>query len=412
MNKKYITYSLEELLDDSDFISYLLEGTHKDEWELLLKSSPELKRKALKAKKIIETLHDSHEGLSEIEALALRQNIDRYNNLMLNKRKKKALFSILRYAAVIIFIISIGTAAWFQFGKENTEEVFQFSSIFTSPVGSDARLILHNGEEITLQKDNSVVEVNSSGEIVINQEQIIDTRQVSVGKSAAMNEVVVPYGKKSQLLLADGTKVWLNAGSRMAFPSEFNGTQRTVFIEGEAYFEVVHNTAQPFVVNARDVAVKVLGTRFNISAYSADETVETVLLEGKVALSDNSSKVLSKKEVILTPNQKALFGKASRQFDVGIVSDSELYTAWTSGWFRFSQESLFSVMRKLERYYNVQFVCDRDFSSGDLISGKLDLKDSLEQVMLALSDVAGIEYRIDENNVMITKTIGKLPLRK
>ena len=273
-------------------------------------------------------------------------------------------------------------------------------------------MILRSGEEIALQKENSIVEVGQSGEIKINKEQIINSHQALSGKSAAMNEVVVPYGKKSQLLLADGTKVWLNAGSRMAFPSEFTGTQRTVFLEGEAYFEVAHNTAQTFVVNAREVAVKVLGTRFNISAYTADETVETVLLEGKVSLSDNSSKALSKNEVMLAPNQKAIFGKESRQFEVGIVSDAELYTAWVSGWFLFSQESLFSVLRKLERYYNVQFVCDRDFPSGDMISGKLDLKDSLEQVMLALADVSGIEYRINDNNVTISKPIVELPLRK
>lgn len=412
MNKKYLTYSLEELLDDADFTAYLLHGIHKNEWELLFQSSPELKRKALQAKKIIEALRDSHEELSEKEVLTLWQNIDRYDNLMPKKRKTRVLYAIMRYAAIFLLLVSVGTFAWFYFGNDKADQGYQFSEIFTPPAGGDARLILHNGEEIALQKENSVVEVNPSGEIVINQEQIIDSRQASTRKSAAMNEVVVPYGKKSQMVLADGTKVWLNAGSRMAFPSEFTGTQRTVFLEGEAYFEVAHHAAQPFVVNAREVAVKVLGTRFNISAYTTDETVETVLLEGKVSLSDNSSKALSKKEVILVPNQKALFGKESRQFEVGIVSDAELYTAWVSGWFRFSQESLFSVFRKLERYYNVQFLCDRDFPSGDLISGKLDLKDSLEQVMMALADVAGIEYRINENNITITKAIGKLPLRK
>ena len=412
MNKKYLTYSLEELLDDTDFIAYLVHSTHKNEWELLFQSSPELKRKALDAKKIIENISDSHEELSEKEVLALWQNIDRYDKLLLNRHNKGVPYTILRYAAVILFLVSAGTVAWYYFGKDKSNEWFQFSETVTPPAGGDARLILRDGEEIALQKDNSMVEVNPSGEIVINQEQVIDPRQALTGKSAALNEVVVPYGKKSQLLLADGTKVWLNAGSRMAFPSKFSGTQRTVFLEGEAYFEVAHNAAQPFVVKVKEISVKVLGTSFNISAYTADATVETVLMAGKVSLSDNSSKALSKDEVILVPNQKALFGKESRQFDVGAVSDAELYTAWVSGWFLFTQESLFSVLRKLERYYNVQFVCDRDIQPGDLISGKLDLKDSIEQVMLALADVAGIEYSINENNITISKPIRKMPLRK
>src|SRR5690606_14480825 len=95
-----------------------------------------------------------------------------------------------------------------------------------------------------------------------------------------MNEVIIPYGKKSELLLADGTKVWLNAGSRLAFPSRFTRNTREVFLEGEACFQVAKNEEQLFIVKAGNLDVKVLGTHFNVSAYPADATIETVLLEG------------------------------------------------------------------------------------------------------------------------------------
>ena len=401
MNKKYFTYSIEELLDDDDFIAYLSYGVHKNEWEMLFQSSPELKRKALHAKKIIDTLCDSHEGLSEKEVMALWQSVDSFDNVVLNNKKKRVLYAIMRYAAVIIFLVSVGTVAWLYLGKDKANEGFQFSETYTPTSGGDSRLILHNGEEISLQKENSMVEVNPSGKIVINQEQIIDSRQAFTGKSAAMNEVVVPYGKKSQLLLADGTKVWLNAGSRMAFPSEFTGTQRTVFLEGEAYFEVAHNAAQPFVVNAREVAVKVLGTRFNISAYIADATVETFLLEGKVSLSGKTPDTSKEKETILEVNQLAVFSKSNKSFEIEEIEDSELYTAWIKGLFHFSQKNLHDVILKLGRYYNVEFVLDNQVSSKDMISGKLDLKDSLEHVLKALSDVAGFQYTIIEGKVYI-----------
>ena len=146
------------------------------------------------------------------------------------------------------------------------------------------------------------------------------------------------FRSKSQLVLADGTKVWLNAGSRMAFPSEFTGTQRTVFLEGEAYFEVAHIDAQPFVVNVKEIAVKVLGTRFNITAYTADPTIETILLEGKVSLSGKTPDTSTKTETILEVNQLAVYSKSNRLFEVEEIEDSELYTAWIKGLFHFSQK--------------------------------------------------------------------------
>lgn len=403
---------MENLLDDAGFIDFVLHGNHKKEWESLFSESTELRNNAIKARKIIETLKDSKDELSENEVLDIWKNIDRYDAIISRSRRKRILYSVMRYAAVILILISSGIAVWYYIGESDDIQEFQFSETFTVPTDGETRLILHSGEEIVLEKDQSEVAVNASGEFVINQDQIIQTGKAGPGKHVAMNEVVVPYGKRTQLQLADGTKVWLNAGSRMAFPSEFSGKQREVYLEGEAYFEVAHSASQPFLVQVRDIMVKVLGTRFNMTAFSNDATIETVLLEGSVALTENKASSGKSKETILMPFQKASFSKENRQFSIDPISDADLYTAWTAGWFRFSQDNLNNVLRKLERYYNVIIECRGDFSDEGLISGKLDLKDSLEQVMLALSDVAGIEYRIDENIVIITKTIEKLPVRK
>jgi len=218
-----------------------------------------------------------------------------------------------------------------------------------------------------------------------------------------MMEVVVPFGKKSQLTLEDGTKVWLNAGSRMAFPEKFNGKKREIFLEGEGYFEVAHNTEIPFYVNTGEIAVKVLGTRFNVSAYESDGAIETVLIEGKVAISERSALAFLKDESILLPNQRASYDRKERSIVIKDEPNVENAIAWTEGVFKFHRQSINEVMSKLERYYNVQFVFNPGFPAKDLITGKLYLKDSIEQVMKTLEVVAKIQYRIEGKKIYIEK---------
>lgn len=413
MNRKYLTYSMEELLDDPAFISYVLHGHGRREWELLLTESHSFSMNVSKAREIINLLRDSYEYLPGKDVAKLWQKIDRYERMISVSRRRRLVYTVMRYAAVFLILIATGLGVWYYYNSDKDPlREFSFSQSADVPREGEARLILPGGDEILLGRDNSNVEVSKSGEIVINQEKIIDARQASAGKSAAMNEVLVPYGKKSQLLLADGTKVWLNAGSRMAFPSEFKGKRREVYVEGEAYFEVTHVASQPFFVQVRDITIKVLGTRFNLSAYSTDAFVETVLLEGSVSLTENKGNALARRETILKPYQKASFSKDSRHFSIDSVTDAELYTAWTSGWFRFSQDNLANVLRKLERYYDVEIVCGSDFTADGLISGKLDLKESLEQVMRALADVSGFEFTIQEGRVTVSKPLKMIPVKK
>ena len=149
-------------------------------------------------------------------------------------------------------------------------------------------------------------------------------------------------------------------------------------------------------------AVKVLGTRFNITAYGNDDHIQTVLLEGKVSLSDKSTLAASKNETVLVTNQMASIHKTSRILLVEAVADADLYTAWVSGVFRFSRQSLRSVLMKLERYYNVEFVLTGDIGGKDNISGKLDLKDSLDQVLFALAAVKDFHFRHEDDKVIIS----------
>ncbi len=410
MKKEYLDLSFEELLEDSKFVAWMVRGDHQQEWESFLSEHPEFRYKVKKVRKILNLLHERTDNLSEEELLKIWRNIEGFDDHIKNRSGRIKLFSMIRYAAVLILALFVGSAGlWI---VTNHQKSYNYTSSIVPGSATQSRLLLSNGTTVDLEKKDSKIAMNNGKKIVIDNEKIIDLSQTAVPDESKMNEVVIPFGKKSQLILADGTKVWLNAGSRMAFPTKFTSKKREVFLEGEAYFEVTHNQELPFVVNTSELSIKVLGTRFNVSAYDSDRLTETVLLEGKVSVSERSMLGLLKSETILSPNQKASYDHTDRLITVKSEPDVEFAIAWTEGWFKFSQHSLQDVINKLQRFYNVQFVFDTQFSTADLISGKLDLKESVEAVMVALSDVANIQYRVDGNKIYINKKIGELLMRK
>jgi len=410
VKKEYLQLTVEELLENREFIAWMLHGRHKQEWESFLSENPEFRSTVNKARKILDLLRDRHDHLSDDELLKIWKNIESFDDQIKNRTHQIRLYKMMRYAAVLIVALSIGSAGYWSFYQNRKSYVYTATS--DSEQGNQSRLHLCNGTTIDLDKENSKIALKGDQKIVIDNEKVIDLSKTGQADESKMNEIVIPYGKKSQLILEDGTKVWLNAGSRMAFPTKFTGKKREVFLDGEGYFEVAHNQNKPFFVNTGEIAIKVLGTRFNISAYKTDKLTETVLLEGKVALSERSALGFLKSETMLSPNQKASYNRTDGSITVRSEPDADFAIAWTEGWFKFSHQSLNDVLNKLHRYYNVQFVLDREFGTTDLITGKLDLKVSVESVMIALADVADIQYRIDGNKISIGKKINKLQMRK
>ncbi len=400
--------SLEELIENREFVSWVLRGKNQKQWESFLAENPEFKSTVAKARKIVELLRDQHDPISEEDVLVLWKNIDNFEHQVKAQKQRLRFRNLLKYAAIFILALTTGATGFYLITQD------QHAYVFSTSVDSDdqSQLFLSNGTTVELEKQNSKIALSADQQITIDNEKIIDLSKTASADNSKMNEVVIPFGKKSQLILEDGTKVWLNAGSRMAFPTKFGNKKREVFLEGEAYFEVAHNKNVPFLVNTSDIAVKVLGTRFNLSAYQSDALTETILVEGKVAVTERSAIGFLNGETILSPNQKASFSKEKKVFAIANEPDVEFAIAWTEGWFKFSQQSLNDVLNKLKRYYNVQFVFDSGFSTADLITGKLDLKESIDQVMTALADVADIEYRIDGDHIQIGEKLNQIQLRK
>ena len=151
-----------------------------------------------------------------------------------------------------------------------------------------------------------------------------------------MNQLVVPFGKKSKIELADGTRLWLNSGSRAIYPVVFQKGKREIYLEGEGYLEVAHNASSPFYVVTDQMKVRVLGTKFNLSAYKEDASVSVVLVEGSVEASSESGKL------ILKPNQLLNYQKSTRESTISHANVLQ-YVSWIDGWMLCDKEKLSSI---------------------------------------------------------------------
>ena len=397
--EKYNGCSLEELLEDQDFVNQIISIQTNEEWENFLQANHSAKYNIVQARKIIQIFRVSEGRLRDEPKFNLWKKVSDFNTNFSRKRKVAQLNIFIRYAASILIVFAIGSAIYWGFSTSDNK--YSFSKI-ESVKDNNPILVLANKEKVELasDKESNIIVLKNQDAILVNNDSIIQNTPQSGTELNAFNEITVPYGKKVTLQLSDGTKVQLNAGSQFAFPQSFNGKTREVHLVGEGYFEVSKNEKQPFIVLTPKVDVKVLGTKFNLSVYSSDNICETVLLEGKVEI-HGKGKVFNDR-IDLTPNQKAIYSDDTKQLTKSNISDASIYTTWINGWYDFSNEKLDRVLGKLERFYNVKFIYDRALVENALpISGKLDLKDSLSEVMAVLSGVAKIDYKISNENIVI-----------
>lgn len=209
-----------------------------------------------------------------------------------------------------------------------------------------------------------------------------------------MNEVYVPRGGEYSLVLADGTKVWLNARSTLRFSYPFDSL-RTVYLDGEAYFEVAHNAAKPFEVKTEENTLRVLGTKFNVRAYK-EQPYQVTLLEGKVQISNGID------TEILVPNNQLNQPSEEKTYEV-LPVNAKLYSAWTKGVFEFNNASLKDIMCQLERWYNVEV----DYATEDLkdirFTGSILKNESLGYALEMIQKISDVRFSKRNGRVLIEK---------
>ncbi len=219
--------------------------------------------------------------------------------------------------------------------------------------------------------------------------------------TAQFTETIAVRGQKSQIVLSDGTKVWLNSDTKIKYPADFNEKQRQVYLDGEAFFDVQKNDQKPFVVYTSDVDVKVLGTKFNVKAYSNESGVETTLFEGKInlVLKDPISDQSLEKEMF--PRQSFLYSKTEKTLTHRPFQFEEI-NGWKNNQLIFKDDTFSSLVSKIERWYDVEVIYDEKQFDGQLLTVELYEGERLDMLMQIISEALSVNYQYKNGKVILT----------
>lgn len=380
-------------IDDKKFIRWVHEADEKSDlyWSNFLKEHPEEKKELELARLIVSQLKSKTPHQFDVEVLELYAGIVRKIDQKKKIRKQRQLWiSISKYAAIALIFLAIGILFFSKTGKQNFGELEQ--QLVLNQHFNESKLIMGDGDVINISQKNSKIQYLPGNTIIINDKDTIRRQQTG---EQFMNQLIVPYGRNSSVQLPDGTVAWLNAGSRLIYPSAFEGKTREVFLVGEGFFKVAHNPEMPFFVKTNDINVEALGTSFNVSAYPVDQNIEVVLVEGRVGVKENVMRFL-KKPYILEPNQMASFNRETLETSVKRVSVDN-FVSWYLGYLNFESISLNQIVLKLERYYDIKIQLKDSSVGSRKITGKLKLKDECEDMLKVLASTADLRL-IKEND--------------
>jgi ferric-dicitrate binding protein FerR (iron transport regulator) len=264
------------------------------------------------------------------------------------------------------------------------------------PGTNKATLTLANGEVINLDDIQGGL-VSRQGSTTINKVadgKLVYDVQAAAGLPPTYNTITTPRGGTYQVVLPDGTTVWLNAASSLRFPAVFSGKERHVELQGEAYFEVAKNKLKPFKVAVAGMGIEVLGTHFNVNAYDDESQIRTTLLEGSVKLH------AGKQQQLLRPGQQARLGKLA-DFMVAEVNVEEA-VAWKKGYFIFENENIESIMRKVARWYDVEVAYQGKADQGRY-GGTVSRFDNVEGVLKSLELTGSVRFKIEGRRITVMR---------
>lgn len=391
-DKKYTTYI--DFLKDRQFLlwQYAPDETLNDYWKNFFTQYPELKETSHEAIQFLKNKGMNKSTLSDIEQAELLERIQFTIKQSRNRKLRKLIFYIpISAAAVVLIILAINL---FSSSQKETIAIQNeliigevLNNLDIQLITSDESIVFQNDVELTLNEDGvaDVVEGNNK------------TGKIKIA-GAKLNSLIVPYGKRSSLTLADGSRVWLNSGSVLEFPSKFSGDKREIrLLSGEMYVNVVHNNQKPFYVHTGNINVKVYGTSFNISNYTGSEQ-SVILVDGKISLQSSNKQ----EELFLKPNEQAIYTKNGELFDKREIDVSQ-HISWKYGYLLFDKTPMTEVLQDIGRYYNLSFNFDNDINlQNRTCTGKIHLSENLDNVMSIIGILTSTTYTRDVNKIAIT----------
>ncbi len=396
MERNYANYNAVQFAADSYFLQWQMVGDEEscEFWETFRKTYPGKEKDIESAIRIVKSIQLNDVRFlreeMDLEKKRIQRSINRKNGF-----KKKGLWAVSVAASFLVLV-----AGYFLI-LQNFPTVSNFAEEQTQYQSKENKNIVLTlpGDSVIAFDENTEVIIDEQGSLTVsgnNQKALFASKVQSPEKETElkMNKLVVPWGKRSSLVLADGSKIWINSGSILEFPSVFSISQRLIRVEGEIFIEVAKNDTKPFTVRTEKFDVIVTGTTFNVTAYNDETTQRVVLVEGSVKID-----IENKPTMNLEPNDKfSLTGNQAEKQKVDVYD----YISWKDGIYRFAGESLENILKRLSRYYDVSFVCDDNVKSMQL-RGKLALMDDFTSVLDNIEVIVPIKYEIENDKILISK---------
>jgi hypothetical protein len=392
MDRPYSHFS--NFLKDEKFIRWQLmpDDELNEYWTNFIRENPELETEIQQAVAYLKNNVLNKSKLSEDERVQLLYKIQ--STLKQNKRRTK-IRRFIQYGAVacIAAALLFSGLNYKNFGNKSLIANGEEQIVGNLLKNKDIQLIA--GDELYNYQNNIEVKISEKGTAKILQSGNSKQEQIKISQSS-FNKLIVPYGKRTQLNLSDGTKVWLNSGSVLEFPTRFTEKNREIRLySGEIYLEVAHNKNKSFIVHTSNFNVKVYGTKFNVSVYS-DSPHSVVLVEGRVGLNS----VRKSSEIKMVPNELAVYS-GNGIFRKQKV-DVDQYVSWKNGYLSFDNTPMSEVLKQIGRYYNLSFNYDKDVNlQKRTCSGKIYLSDNLDNVMTTIAILSSTRYEKQNNQIYI-----------
>ena len=306
-------------------------------------------------------------------------------------RKGRSLLKVWGAVAAVV-VAFVGGLLYWQMTGSPQPEVKQVAIARIEQGGMRAVLITETGQQVVLQglKD-TCLNITGTETLNIREDGSLKYSLSALSSMSEWHTLRIPKGGEYKIVLDDGTEIWLNSASELKYPAHFVGNERRVQLTGEAYFQVARNEAAPFIVETRDMDVKVLGTSFNVSVYEDEESCHATLVEGRVEVNDK----VNGEKVVLTPGKQALL--RGGEMTVREVN-TKLYTLWRLDRFTFASEDMEGVIRKLSRWYNVDFFFANSSMKQKRFTGSLPKYADISQVLKMIEMTTDIKF---EHTIMI-----------
>ncbi|HMM11186.1 MAG TPA: FecR domain-containing protein [Bacteroidales bacterium] len=366
----------------------MMEKTHPDE-NLTGNHNNQLSSDEEQIAALFQSAHMA-QGLDTDKARESVRRLIRHR--LINRR----LIHTLSYAALALLLVGL----WWWTRHQETYPSQEPQLVQTAvPERTDkALLVLSDGSLVSLDTLSSF-QLSEAGLATISSNRgsmlAYKAGDESASEISKTNKIIVPAGGRFQLVLSDGTSVWLNAGTSLEYPVVFGRGERYVSLSGEAFFEVATDPQRPFIIQTGSGKLQVLGTSFNVSAYQEDEFMETTLVSGALQVT-TSNGMISR----LLPGQQHKLNQMTFEQTVSQV-DTKFYTSWRDGVIYFNRVSLKELAVKLERWYDVQITFQNESSGKLIFSGAVENSRRLDFLLALIAEASGLEYKINGKQVLI-----------